>query len=108
VRTQIPNVAAAAASRGLLRVETSHCTQGKVISNVHSAQRELQWGRRTRGWQLGGLNTLRNSSTVQWNQRMRKMRRERPCVSSTSESCALKRPALMSRTMWSSKIVILQ
>jgi hypothetical protein len=61
----------------------------------------------TSGWALGGLNTHMNWSTVQWNQRMRKMRSARPWVTSTREALSAKRPALMSRTRWSSKMVIL-
>jgi hypothetical protein len=53
---------------------------------------------------LGGLYTSRNWSTDQWNQRMRKTLRARPCVTSTSEVLFVKRPALMSLIMWSSKI----
>lgn len=48
-----------------------------------------------------------NWSTVQWNQRMRNTLKARPCVSSTSDVLSLKRPALISRIMWSSNIVIL-
>lgn len=43
----------------------------------------------------------------QWNQRMRKMRSARPWVTSTREVSPAKRPALMSRTRWSSKMVML-
>lgn len=44
---------------------------------------------------------MRYSSSVQWNQRMRKTRSARPCVTRTRFVLLAKRPALMSRIMWS-------
>ena len=41
-----------------------------------------------------------------WNQRMRMTRRVRPCVTMISEASA-KRPFIMSRVRWSSKMVSL-
>ena len=60
----------------------------------------------TMGVEFAGLATRSYSATVQWNHRMRNRRRVSPCVHRIMLVSVSNRPASMSRTMWSSKMVM--